>query len=91
MIILVDLLQAVAYFKMSLVVVHPMLLAAVRGDATVGTLETDVRGSLSCRSCRLSPFWVIGVESDSGLSVCWVWAVCVLLHEGRAAAYLGRG
>ena len=87
MVIFVDLSQSVADLKMLLVVVHPMLLAAVYRDATVGALEINMLRGLGAR---------LGIDLAAGLrELSWAVAVVraagVLFYEGRALADLGNG
>lgn len=87
MVIFIDLSQSVAYLKMFLIVVHPMLLAAIYRDATVRALEIDVLRRLGAR---------LGIDLAVGLgelpwAVAVVRAAGVLSYEGRTLADLGDG
>jgi hypothetical protein len=75
---------------MRLVVVHPVLLAAVDGDAAVRTFEVYMCG-WGTGGGRLARFKVEWVGGYAGWGVGGVRAVCVLAHIRRALADLGDG
>jgi hypothetical protein len=88
-VILVDLSEGIANLQVILIVVHPMLLAAVHGKPAIRTLKIDVsrwhRSFLS--TC------ILGLRYNSwklcGL-VIGMRAVCMLPHESGTAAELGH-
>lgn len=90
MVIFVALAQDIAYVEMGLVVVCPVLFAAVDGDSAVGTLEVYVCGRRALLA-GFAGFEVEGAVRGAGGLVIRVRAVCVLAHEGCAFAHLGYG
>lgn len=87
MVVLVDLTQGVADLEVGLIVGHPVLLAAVDGDAAVRALKVDVgRGQLLCGGLG----GVAALREARG-PVVGTGAVGVLAYEGGALTYLGNG
>src|SRR6478609_4219676 len=87
MVILVDLSECIANLQVVLVVVHPMLLGAVNGEATVWALEVNVR-----RSHVAGTLWLLACWRHSrhlGGMVLRVRAVCMLPHKGSSTAEFG--
>jgi hypothetical protein len=89
-IVLVALPQHVADLQVCLVVVRPVLLAAVHRDAAVGALEVYV-GGRGARRGRLAGFEVHGVVRRARRLVRGVRAVGMLAHKRRALPYLRDG
>jgi hypothetical protein len=90
MIILVDLSKCIANFKMLLVIVHPMFLAAVNGKSAVRAVKVDMSRCLGT-ALGLGIFVLGGDSRNLGLLVIGVWAVGMLSHEGRSTSELRDG
>lgn len=87
MIVFVDLAQSIANFQMLLVMVHPMLLAAVYGNAAVRALEINLRGG-HVTGCGLL---ALGNCRHLGRLVVWMGAAGMLTHKCGAASKFGHG
>lgn len=85
MIILVDLSEGIANLEMLLVMIHPVLLAAVDRDAAVGAFEVDL-ARFHITSLRLLAF---GARRQFGRFMVRVRAISILAHEGGSSSELG--
>lgn len=88
MVVFVGLTQNVADLQMSLVVVGPVLLAAVDRDTAVGALKVDV-GRRGPGLGRLAGFEVHWVVWGARRLVVGMGTVGVLAHEGGSFADVG--
>jgi hypothetical protein len=75
---------------MGLIVIRPVLLAAVYRYAAIRALKVDVRGR-GAGFRRLAAFEVVRIVRCTRRLVRGMWAVSVLSHKGSALANLGYG
>lgn len=85
MVVFVDLAHRITKLEMHLVVVGPVLLAAVARDAAVRALEPHVRGWGGGGATLLTCFRVVGRSDNASLTVGWMRAVGMGFDEGGAA------
>lgn len=88
-VILIDLTERVTHFKVLLVMVHPVLFAAVDRHTAVRALKSNMgRRHIACRLCRFLSF--ASHSRQLGRLVIGVWAVCMLLHKSCATTKFGN-
>ena len=91
MVVLINLPQCLAQLQVLLVVVRPVLLAAIYRYAAVRALELHMCGRPGGPAAGLARLEVSWRGSNAGLVVRGVRAVGMMLHEGGAFADGGHG
>lgn len=90
-VIFIDLPQGIADLHVPLVVVSPMLFAAVCCNAAIRAFESNVCGRLCAFGILFPNLGIVRRRWDSRPMMGGVWTVCVALGEKRSFSNFGYG